>query len=213
MKLERQLNVEGVKRLLELSYDRIAPKYYRARGSKGGWQLRELKRFMRLLPPGGRVLDMGCGTGPVLKLLHRKGFRPTGIDQSGKMAAYSRREARRAKVFHRNMVRPGSRAGSFDGIVSLFAIIHVHHRDQVEVFRQMRRLLKPGGAFLINLGNETIREYVGEHCGEWMYWSGTSKAENLRRLRRAGFRILRQQDLGPPGDRHTWILGVSGGHE
>jgi len=85
MKLERQLNVEGVKRLLELSYDRIAPKYYRERGSKGGWQLRELKRFMRLLPPGGRVLDMGCGTGPVQKAAAQARFpsdgdRPVGED-------------------------------------------------------------------------------------------------------------------------------------
>jgi len=112
------------------------------------------------------------------------------------------------RFYHRNMVNPGFRAGSFDGIVSTFAIIHVHHAKQPKVFRHMARLLMPGGHFLISLADESgLHEYVGEHCGEAMYWSGVSIRESFRRLRRAGFEILWHRVLGPRGDRHTWILG------
>jgi SAM-dependent methyltransferase len=206
MKVKPRLQVEGEKRLLERSYDRIAPKYYRDRGPKPGWQVRELKRLMRLLPPGGRVLDMGCGVGQVLELFHRNGFRVTGIDQSSKMVEFSRRVVPQARVFHRNMLSPGFKAGRFNGIVSLFAIIHVREGKQPEVFHHMRRLLSPRGCFLINIGSGAY-EYVGEHCGEWMYWSGASLKETFRRIRRAGFEILWRQELGPRDDRQTWILG------
>jgi 2-polyprenyl-3-methyl-5-hydroxy-6-metoxy-1,4-benzoquinol methylase len=206
MKAVKPSQVEGVTRLLEQSYDRIAPKYYRDKGPKSKWQVRELKRLMRLMPPGGRLLDMGCGIGPVLELFHRNGFRVTGIDQSGKMVAFSKRSVPQARVFHRNMFNPGFKAGSFDGIVSLFAIIHVPQGKQPAVFRHMGRLLSPGGHFLINIGSGAY-EYVGPHCGEWMYWSGADLKETFRRIRRAGLEILRHEELGPRGDRQTWILG------
>jgi len=206
MKIKTPMLMEGLERLLERSYDRIAPKYFRDRRTKSKWEVRELKKLMRLMPPGGRLLDLGCGVGQVLKLFHKNGFRVTGIDQSGKMTAFSRRSVPRARVYHRNMLNPGFKAGSFDGIVSMYAIIHVPQGKQPAVFSHMNRLLSPGGHFLINIGSGAY-EYVGPHCGEWMYWSGADLKETFRRIRRAGLTILWHQELGPRDDRQTWILG------
>ncbi len=207
-----KLNVEGIERQMRRSYDRIAPIYYRGwplgkmMSWKESWQSRLVhSRFARRLPRGGRVLDLGCGVGVWLKRFQADGFRVAGIDQSPKMVAYTRRRIPQADVFCRNMVDPGFRPGSFDGIISLFAIIHVPQARQPEVFRHMYRLLKPGGYFLINIGSGAY-EYVGEHCGEWVYWSGASLAETFRRIRRAGFRMLWHKGLGPRDDFQMWIL-------
>jgi len=154
-----QLKVEGIERQMRRSYDRVAPIYYRGwplgklMSWKASWQTRLVhSRFACRLPRGGRVLDLGCGVGVWLKRFQVDGFHVAGIDQSPKMVAYTRRRIPQADVFCRNMVNPGFRSGSFDGIISLFAIIHVPQVKQLEVFRHMYRLLVPGGHFLINIG-------------------------------------------------------------
>jgi len=199
------LKIEGIEPLMRRSYDRIAPSYNRSRGTGPKWQDRVLSRFIRFLPPGGRVLDLGCGVGIVLKHFHANGFRVAGIDQSPKMVQFARRRVPQAALFCRNMVNPGFKAGSFDGIISQYAVIHVPQASQPEVFRHMYRLLAPGGYALFNLCDGATEE-VGEWDGEYLYWSGTSLPESFRRIRRAGLRILWHQGLGPRGDHHTWIF-------
>lgn len=44
----------------------------------------------RLLPPGGSVLDAGCGTGRVGARLHELGFEVTGVDVDPAMVAVAR---------------------------------------------------------------------------------------------------------------------------
>lgn len=44
----------------------------------------------RLLPPGGSVLDAGCGTGRVGARLHELGFQVTGVDVDVSMVAVAR---------------------------------------------------------------------------------------------------------------------------
>ncbi|MDR3115234.1 MAG: methyltransferase domain-containing protein [Treponema sp.] len=44
----------------------------------------------RMLPPGGRALDVGCGTGRFLLALAKDGAEITGIDISPKMLAFAR---------------------------------------------------------------------------------------------------------------------------
>ena len=40
---------------------------------------RIIRRALRGLPPGNRVLDVACGTGRVTALLRRQGFRPPAV--------------------------------------------------------------------------------------------------------------------------------------
>src|SRR4051812_45999751 len=45
---------------------------------------------------GGRVLDLGCGTGPVLLELARRGFDYVGMDYSPDMLDFARQRLRQA---------------------------------------------------------------------------------------------------------------------
>lgn len=208
----RNVKIEFLRPLMRKSYDRIATTYnkgwrgYDFKSWTHGWENRVVyNRLVRRLPPGGRVLDLGCGVGVWLKQFHANGFRVAGIDQSPRMAAFTKRRVPAARVFCRNMVTPGFRDGSFDGILSLYAIIHVPQARQPGVFGHIHRLLRPGGHALFNVtGGAT--EYIGAHKGEWMYWSGTSVPESLRRVRRAGLTILWHEGLGPRDDHQHWIL-------
>lgn len=197
--------IEHIPQQMRRSYDRIAPKYDRLRRPKYRWEFRLFDRLEKLMPAGGRLLDLGCGVGINLNRFRDHGFRVGGIDQSPMMVRFARRRNPGAPIHVRDMRRPGFSAGQFDAILSTFALIHVPQADQPQVFRHMHRLLKPGGHALFNIGAGAY-EYIGEHYGEWLYWSGASLPESRRRLRKAGLTILWHRGLGPRGDFHQWVL-------
>jgi SAM-dependent methyltransferase len=101
----------------------------------------------RTLVPGGRVLDVGCGTGTFLGALHGD-FERHGVDVSDSMLDQAR--ARGLEV-----ERAGADAlpypdASFD-LVTTFAVLH-HLIERPVVRRsvaEMCRVVRPGGAIIV----------------------------------------------------------------
>jgi ubiquinone/menaquinone biosynthesis C-methylase UbiE len=103
--------------------------------------------------PGGRILDVGCGTGQfaALALEHRPGITVTGLDLSRKMLAKAHGRLANGRRSFR-MVQGDSHSlpfadGSFD-IVTCAHSFH-HYPDQARVVREMHRVLRPGGRVII----------------------------------------------------------------
>ena len=72
-------------------YDRIATEWRSAHRRFTAKPF--LDRMIPLLPPGGTILDLGCGNGlPNAAYLIAKGFHVTGVDESaGQLASVKRR--------------------------------------------------------------------------------------------------------------------------
>src|SRR5512140_3568546 len=62
--------------------------------------------------PGGRVLDVCCGTGHLAGLLAERGFRVAGIDASAEMVAHARQNVAGAE-FHVGDVAAARVPGEF----------------------------------------------------------------------------------------------------
>jgi ubiquinone/menaquinone biosynthesis C-methylase UbiE len=100
--------------------------------------------------PGQRVLDVGCGTGLFLKSLASRfpGLSLTGLDLSEHMLARARRDARPGASGTPAFVAGSVYAmpfedGSFD--VALNCISCHFYLEQVKAFREIHRVLAPGG--------------------------------------------------------------------
>jgi len=112
-------------------------------------------RHLAMLGPEARILDVGCGSGEGLRRLDALGFhRAEGADPF--IAA---------DIFHRGrlLVRRASLA-ELDGVYDAVTLHHAleHMPDQHGVFRQLRRLLAPGGVVLLRIpvvGGEAWRTY------------------------------------------------------
>jgi len=118
--------------------------------------LRQLDAFVALvanldLPRGARVLDVGGGSGWVSELLARFGFRPVVIDLAKPLLRLARRRfddrQLRAGVAAADMTALPFLGGSVDGAIAIDALHHVE--DLGGVLREIRRVLVPGGQFLI----------------------------------------------------------------
>ncbi len=107
------------------------------------------------LRPGGRVLDVGCGTGSLAVRIAR--LHPSvdvvGLDPDPKALARARRKALSASVAVRldrgyadALPHPDA---SFDRVLSSFMFHHLRGEEKAAMLREARRVLKPGAALLL----------------------------------------------------------------
>ncbi|MFI7441458.1 class I SAM-dependent methyltransferase [Nonomuraea indica] len=103
--------------------------------------------------PGDRVLDVGCGTGyltRVLAPLIGSAGRVVGVDPSPQMVEHARRLAPDNCSY---VVGAGQALdladGSFDVVVTSLAVHHMPEEERGAAVREMFRVLRPGGLLLV----------------------------------------------------------------
>ena len=155
------------------------------------------------IPFGARVLDVGCGTGSVSRLIreHRHATL-VGIEPNADRAAICRE---RGIEVHSGYLTSGLLAtlGQFDAIV--FADVLEHLSDPSAMLRLIRPALKPGGvvvASVPNIANWTVRARL--LFGRFNYSeSGIMDATHLRWFTQRTVREL--------FDRSGFVINSMGG--
>jgi SAM-dependent methyltransferase len=156
----------------------------------------------RHCPPGGRLLDLGCGTGRLLLALARRGRRVVGVDLSAPMLGVARARAAAAglavALLRANIVGPlGLAPGSFDCAACLFSTLGMVRGAgcRRRVAEQAYDALRPGGCFVLHVHNR---------------WSNAWDPAGRRWLARD---LLRGAVGYPAGDRtmpvHQGIAGLT----
>lgn len=92
---------------------------------------------------GGRMLDMGCGTGEQLKVAKKYFKKVWGVDCSPEMVKLARRTT--LNVVLADISNTKLKSGKFD-FINCFSVFH-HCYDQEPVIKEAYRLLKDGGIF------------------------------------------------------------------
>ena len=105
--------------LVRSAYDRCAEAYAGQRRTTAG---PELDWLTGRLPAGSRVLDVGCGAGVPVAAQLAADFSVTGIDISPKMTALAGSNVPAARFVTADATEIEFPPGSFDAIVSFYAI-------------------------------------------------------------------------------------------
>jgi len=151
--------------------------------------------------PGMHLLDIGSGLGGASRYFaHERGCRVTGIDLTEDYVRVAAALARRVGLAGRVDYRSGSALdlpfapASFDGAYMLHVGMNIS--DKPTLFRQVRRVLKPGGIFGIY---DVMREGEGalSFPVPWAATAETSFVETAgayrRHLESAGFKVLKER--------------------
>jgi 2-polyprenyl-3-methyl-5-hydroxy-6-metoxy-1,4-benzoquinol methylase len=131
---------------------------------------------------GREILDVGCGTGPLVTLLSENGANALGIDTSPNAIDLGRKNGANVRVMELN--EAGEQLGRFDAVVMLEVIEHV--TNPVDVLQTAAALLKPGGYILVSTGNWSLvrlepgTPYVMPE-GHICYYTPVTLAEAFRR--------------------------------
>jgi ubiquinone/menaquinone biosynthesis C-methylase UbiE len=210
---------EAHKRLVEEGYDRVAESYLGSKNPEDPTTLAALEELVRGLSPGAEVLDLGCGAGiPVTRWLVDHKFAVTGVDFSARQLELARRLVPAADYIKADMTDLNFPPGSFDAVVAFYSIIHVPRAEHLALLGDVRRWLKPGGAFLATwaLGAWEGEEEDWEGWGAAMRWSHYGEEANLRMLREAGFEVASAETrtgkgTGEHEETWLWVLARRGG--
>jgi len=154
---------------------------------------RRIAQYCEILRGRDDILEIGCGTGDLTAaLVHVNGGQAGGviaIDLSARrleVAAgriLSQPDARRQPRFIRmNAVTLDFPARSFDGAISTSLVEHLHSDDVDTHLGEVRRVLRPGGRYLIWCPNR-----LGHHQDRHFHLTMLSYADLIKRARRAGF--------------------------
>ncbi len=107
------------------------------------------------VPPGTRVLDVGCGVGRWSRLLASRGARVTGIDLSPTMIAEAQRRAAAEGVTDRCQFRVQDLSrldagGQFDLVLGVTVLQHILDHDLLRAaIQRMAAHLAPGGRMVL----------------------------------------------------------------
>jgi SAM-dependent methyltransferase len=168
-------------------YERHAGAFDRARGrdlQEQAW----LDRFLSLVPPGGEILDIGCGAGePVAAYVLRSGRGVTGIDSSPSMIAICRGRFPAAE-WHAADMRSLSLERQFDGIVAWDSVFHLDAAAQRAMFPIFAAHSRAGAALLFTSG-PGAGEAVGDLFGERLYHASLDEMEYRALLEQNGFTV------------------------
>lgn len=106
-----------------------------------------LQRFAHAIP-GGPLCDLGCGPGHVAAYFGSSGVDVVGVDLSPGMIAEAKRRYPSIDFQVGDMLDLKMGTGSLGGIVAFYSIIHLRREMLQEAFREMHRVLRPGGLVL-----------------------------------------------------------------
>ena len=171
---------------------------------------RFLRRFAATLPPGGRVLDYGCGIGMELAWLRDQDFRAEGIEGALEFVLAARRRCPGLPVLHARFESVLLAPALFDGIWCNAALIHVPPEELVRQLERLAKALKPGGLLGLTLAWGRIKRFTRRDWIPGRYFAAYTRPEARALLRRWNVQELKVTSSA--GRQGRWIQILASCH-
>jgi SAM-dependent methyltransferase len=131
-----------------------------------------LPGFLALLPPGGSILELGCGAGNHSAKMLAAGFAVRATDGSPEMAAIA--AARIGHPVETMLFHELDEFETYDGVWASACLLHVPSEELAGILRRIRRALKPSGAFYASFkigeggGRDNLGRYYNYPTPQWL---------------------------------------------
>lgn len=147
----------------------------------------------------GTVLDAGCGTGIILRMIHDRHpqLKLTGIDISPDMLALARANIPAATLVEGNVAEGIS--GSFDVVLSLNVLHHLE--NQAAHLEDIKKACNLGGIiFLCDFSMDTIRIRIADFVWRLVqpgYRGAFTSSQMRSMIAKAGLKVVDHSILSP----------------
>lgn len=177
---------------------------------------------------GLRVLDAGCGSGPLMADLRARGAVASGFDLSAAMLDLAReRLGEDADLRVADLGAPLPYPDDeFDVVVASLALHYV--QDWASALAELRRTLKPGGRLIVSIIHPTVyaisypeadyfaltrysEDYTFDEQTVWMTYWHRPLQDVINAFTAAGFRITTVTEPPPAPDTPSELLPTTDG--
>jgi SAM-dependent methyltransferase len=132
-----------------------------------------LKGFLALLPPGGAILELGCGAGNHSADMLAAGFAVHATDGSPEMAEIaSRRLGQHVDAMRFDQLDAHE---AYDGVWASACLLHVPRNELAGILRRIHRALKRDGLFYASYkigeggdGRDSLGRYYNYPSPAWL---------------------------------------------
>lgn len=167
------------------SYGAVAAAYAQGQGQLAAtpsWQRQLLSRWAEQYD--GNLLDLGCGPGHLTAYLAAQGRSIRGVDPVPELIAIARRN--HPEVSFEIGDAASITGDELTGILAWYSLIHLHPGEMLQVLRDLRSHLRPGGGLLVSVFvGDAVQPLTHPVSPAWT-WSPTRLTELMRE---AGFDV------------------------
>ncbi|WP_426406822.1 class I SAM-dependent methyltransferase [Bradyrhizobium ganzhouense] len=156
--------------------DEATLQFYRGHAEAyAGWAKAPSARllgFLALLPPGGAILELGCGAGNHSAVMLAEGFSVRATDGSPEMAEIASRRLDHPVEAMRFDELDAQQA--YDGVWASACLLHVPRDELAGILGRIHRALKPSGVFFASYkmgdgdGRDSLGRYYNYVSPEWL---------------------------------------------
>jgi SAM-dependent methyltransferase len=158
---------------------------------------------------GGKVLDVGAGSGRDLAVLHQLGFEAYGVEPNESMRSYAL--GIHPELLGRLQAGALPKIGNpfamqFDGIVCSAVLMHIPETDLRKSLASMCALLNPGGRLLVSFPHKDPSVLEGERDLDGRYFKNHSSESVMASLAACGLSHIGRWDsiVGLGHERTLW---------
>lgn len=161
------------------------------------------ERFLHHIPPGGRILDAGCGVGRDALAFVDRGYSVVGFDASVEMVRLARKRVVGRAVVLQMHFDELSRHAEFHGIWACASLLHVPSAELPDVIQRLAAALRPGGTLYMS-----FKYGSGERVAGGRRFTDLDEASLHAAVARAGlsiFDVWTTNDVRPGRMAEAWL--------
>lgn len=131
-----------------------------------------LTAFLALLPPGARILELGCGAGGDTAEMLARGFDVRATDGSPEMAAVASK--RLGRTVETLLFHDLDEVGAYDAVWANACLLHVPRDELAKILALIWRALKREGVFYASYkegdggGRDALHRYYNYPSPDWL---------------------------------------------
>jgi ubiquinone/menaquinone biosynthesis C-methylase UbiE len=179
-------------------YDKHPDEYMQK--TKGMQDIKLIERFCEEIPPGGKVLDIGCGFGRDCKYFASHGFQTYGIDLSKELLSRARTLVPKAEFSVMDALNMEFEDASFDGVWCSALLVHIRHADAHQLMQEAARVSKPNALLYLHfkLGAEEGIVRDERYNGAEKFFAYYTE-DFVRELLKEHYKVLAFEQVAPHG--------------
>lgn len=154
----RHQYIEEITQKVKDSYSQFAKEFDQTRQTQ--WP--EFEHFLSYVKKGAKVLDLGCGSGRLYKLLQQKEVDYLGIDHNSHLLELAKKNSPEANFQLNDLMDLKLEKKAFDNVFCIAAFHHIPTKKmRKKVLADINESLKPGGTLILTTWNLFQPKYLG----------------------------------------------------